>query len=103
MCAPQQAMLWVPSPPGCLEGSACLSLAALQPAGGASGEKGEAWRPLAGPLFLGLETSLATSPHWELSQPSCLPQPLPDSPLSAASQHKFLTGQPQDSVFGLEE
>ncbi|XP_057588611.1 uncharacterized protein LOC130851978 [Hippopotamus amphibius kiboko] len=38
--------------------------------------------PLRGPrpLPLGLETSLATSPRWELSPPSCFPQPLPDAP-----------------------
>lgn len=80
--------------PGCLEGSACLSKAVLQPAGGAGGEEGNAWRPLAGLLPLGLEASLAPSPRRELGQPSCLPQPLPDSPLSAPSQPELLTAQP---------
>lgn len=59
------------------------------PVGG--GEEGEALRPSAGPLPLGLETSLAPSPHWELGQPSCFPQPLPDSPPSLSHPSTVFT------------
>ena len=64
-----------------------IFLAALQP----SGRRGLA-APSEGPSPCppGLETSLASSPHWELSQPSCFPQPLPDHPPLPS---QFLTRQ----------
>lgn len=47
---------------------------------GQAGRKARPGAPWPGPCPPGLETSPAPSPHWELGQPSCFPQPLPDSP-----------------------
>lgn len=64
-------------------GRFCLSLPGSTPAfQWAVGRRMRPDAPSAGPLPLGLETSLAPSPHWELGQPSCFPQSLPDSPPS---------------------